>query len=75
MPRRMLINAFTMNCVSHIQHGLWVRGDTRQLEYTQLDPWVELAQILEKGCFDAMFLADVVGVGVHPVTLTMGDVR
>lgn len=24
--------------------------------------WVELAQILEKGCFDALFLADVVGV-------------
>ena len=62
MPRRMLINAFSMNCVSHIQQGLWVRDDTRQLEYTQLDPWVELAQILEKGCFDALFLADVVGV-------------
>ena len=62
MPRRMLINAFSMNCVSHIQHGLWVRDDTRQLEYTQLDPWVELAQILEKGCFDALFLADVMGV-------------
>ena len=61
-PRRMLINAFTMNCVSHIQQGLWVRDDTRQLDYTQLDPWVELAQILEKGCFDAIFLADVVGV-------------
>ncbi|HIM36929.1 MAG TPA: LLM class flavin-dependent oxidoreductase [Dehalococcoidia bacterium] len=51
-----------MNCVSHIQQGLWVRDDTRQTEYTQLDPWVELAQILEKGCFDALFLADVVGV-------------
>jgi FMN-dependent oxidoreductase (nitrilotriacetate monooxygenase family) len=62
MPRRMLLNAFSMNCVSHIQHGLWVREDTRQLEYTQLDPWVELAQILEKGRFDALFLADVVGV-------------
>ena len=62
MPRRMLMNAFSMNCVSHIQQGLWVRDDTRQLEYTQLDPWVELAQILEKGCFDALFLADVVGV-------------
>ena len=62
MPRRMLINAFSMNCVSHIQQGLWVRDDTRQLEYNQLDPWVELAQILEKGCFDALFLADVVGV-------------
>ena len=62
MPKRMLINAFSMNCVSHIQQGLWVRDDTRQTEYTQLDPWVELAQILEKGCFDALFLADVVGV-------------
>ena len=51
-----------MNCVSHIQQGLWVRDDTRQLEYTQLDPWVELAEILERGCFDALFLADVVGV-------------
>jgi FMN-dependent oxidoreductase (nitrilotriacetate monooxygenase family) len=61
-PRRMLLNAFTMNCVSHIQHGLWVRDDTRQLEYTQFEPWVELAQILEKGRFDALFLADVVGV-------------
>ncbi len=61
-PRRLLLNAFHMNCVSHIQQGLWVRDDTRQLEYTQLDPWVELAQILEKGYFDALFLADVVGV-------------
>ena len=62
MPKRMLMNAFSMNCVSHIQQGLWVRDDTRQLEYNQLDPWVELAQILEKGCFDALFLADVIGV-------------
>ena len=62
MPRRMLMNAFHMNCVSHIQHGYWVREDSRQTEYTQLDPWVDLAKILEKGCFDAIFLADVVGV-------------
>ncbi len=60
--RRMLLNAFHMNCVSHIQHGLWVRDDTRQMEYTQLEPWVELAKILEKGCFDALFLADVIGL-------------
>jgi len=51
-----------MNCVSHIQQGLWVRDDTRQLEYNRLDPWLELAQILERGCFDALFLADVVGL-------------
>lgn len=61
-PRRLLFNAFSMNCVSHIHHGLWGRADTRQLEYASLDPWIELAQILERGRFDALFLADVVGV-------------
>ena len=58
---RLRFNAFAMNCVSHIHHGQWTRADTRQLEYTSLDPWVELAQLLERGKFDAMFLADVVG--------------
>ena len=57
----MLINAFSMNSVSHIQQGLWVRDDTRQLGYNQLEPWVEVPQILEKGCFVALFLADVLG--------------
>lgn len=60
--RRILLNGFSMNCVSHIQQGLWVREDTRQLEYNRLDPWLELAKILERGCFDALFLADVVGL-------------
>ncbi|MGO9901662.1 MAG: LLM class flavin-dependent oxidoreductase [Solirubrobacteraceae bacterium] len=62
MPQhRLRFNAFAMNCVSHIHHGQWVRSDTRQLEYNRLDPWIELAQILERGKFDALFLADVVG--------------
>jgi long-chain alkane monooxygenase len=60
MPR-LRFNAFSMNCVSHIHHGQWVRPDTRQLDYTDLDAWVELAEILERGKFDALFLADVVG--------------
>jgi long-chain alkane monooxygenase len=61
MTQRLRFNAFSMNCVSHIHHGQWVRPDTRQLEYATLDPWIELAQILERGKFDALFLADVVG--------------
>lgn len=60
MPR-LRFNAFSMNCVSHIHHGQWVRPDTRQTEYASLDPWLELAQLLERGKFDALFLADVVG--------------
>ncbi len=58
---RLRFNAFSMNCVSHIHHGQWVRPDTRQVEYHSLDPWVELARLLERGKFDALFLADVVG--------------
>lgn len=60
--KHLLFNAFSMNCVSHIHHGLWRREDTRQLDYTSLDTWVELAKILEAGCFDSLFLADVLGV-------------
>jgi FMN-dependent oxidoreductase (nitrilotriacetate monooxygenase family) len=59
--KRIHLNAFSMNCVSHIQHGLWTRPDTRQLEFNRLEPWIELAQLLEKGGFDALFLADVIG--------------
>ena len=61
-PKRLLFNAFSMNCVSHIHHGLWRRPDTRQLDYASLDPWVELATLLERAKFDTLFLADVSGV-------------
>jgi FMN-dependent oxidoreductase (nitrilotriacetate monooxygenase family) len=60
-PRRLRLNAFTMNVVSHIVQGQWTREDTRQREYHSLAPWVELAQILERGRFDAIFFADVIG--------------
>ena len=61
-PRRMILNAFTMNCVSHIQQGMWSRNDTRQTEFNSLEPWLELARIAEKGCLDTIFLADVMGL-------------
>ena len=60
--RRMLLNAFTMNCVTHQSPGLWIRPDNKIVDYKELDGWVDLAKLLERGCFDAMFLADVVGV-------------
>lgn len=60
-PRRLRFNAFSMNCPTHLTPGLWVRPDTRQLEYLSLDPWLDLARLLERGRFDALFLADTVG--------------
>ena len=62
MHKRIYFNAFHMNCVVHQSPGLWVRADDRMCDYTDLDTWVELAKLLERGRFDALFLADVVGV-------------
>lgn len=59
---RIILNAFHMNCVVHHSAGLWPHPDDRMTRYTELDTWIELAQLLERGRFDALFLADVVGV-------------
>jgi len=62
MAKRIYFNAFHMNCVVHQSPGLWVHPDDKMQQYTDLQVWVDLAQLLERGKFDALFLADVVGV-------------
>lgn len=62
MPREIRLNAFDMNCVGHIQHGMWAHPRDRSMHYTDLDHWVELARTLERGLFDGLFLADILGV-------------
>ena len=67
MPRQIRLNAFDMNCVGHIQHGMWAHPRDRSMQYTDLDHWVSLAQTLERGLFDGLFLADILGVyDVYP---------
>jgi len=56
------LNAFDMACVGHIQHGLWTHPRDRSTDYTRIGYWTELARTLEAGGFDALFLADVLGV-------------
>ncbi len=51
-----------MNCVGHIHHGLWKHPRDNSVDYTKPAYWTELAQLLERGLFDAVFLADIVGV-------------
>jgi long-chain alkane monooxygenase len=62
MPKQIRLNAFDMNCVVHQSPGLWTHPRDRADRYNTLDYWVELAQLLERGKFDALFLADVLGV-------------
>ena len=59
--KKLHVNLFEMNCVSHITHGLWVHPDNNRHRFNDLDYWTELAQLLEAGGFDAVFLADVIG--------------
>jgi len=60
--RRIYFNAFHMNCVVHQSPGLWVHPADQMHRYTDLGAWVELAKLLERGKFDGLFLADVLGV-------------
>jgi FMN-dependent oxidoreductase (nitrilotriacetate monooxygenase family) len=55
-------NAFVMNTASHIQHGQWRHPDARQTDFNDVDLWIDVARTLERGLFDAVFFADVVGL-------------
>ncbi|MDE1995950.1 MAG: LLM class flavin-dependent oxidoreductase, partial [Rhizobiaceae bacterium] len=58
----MQIYAFDMNCIGHINHGLWTHPRDTSLSYTDLDYWVDFARTAERGKLDGIFLADIVGV-------------
>jgi alkanesulfonate monooxygenase len=60
--KHIRLNAFDMNCVGHQSPGLWTHPRDRSDSYNTLDYWVDLARTLERGLFDAVFLADVLGV-------------
>jgi FMN-dependent oxidoreductase (nitrilotriacetate monooxygenase family) len=62
MASRIILNAFEMTCVSHQAAGTWRHPDSQAWKYKDIDYWVELAKLLERGYFDSVFIADVVGV-------------
>jgi FMN-dependent oxidoreductase (nitrilotriacetate monooxygenase family) len=61
MVKPIRFNAFQMNTVSHQSPGLWTHPRDTSHRYTDPEHWTELARLLEAGCFDAIFLADVLG--------------
>ncbi|HJU20241.1 MAG TPA: LLM class flavin-dependent oxidoreductase [Stellaceae bacterium] len=62
MTKQIRFNAFDMNCVGHIQHGMWTHPRDRSVDYNTLEYWQDLARLAERGKFDGIFLADIVGV-------------
>ncbi len=60
--RVLQLNAFDMAAPGHIQQGMWRHPRDRSADYARLEHWTGLARLLERGLFDGLFLADVLGV-------------
>jgi len=61
MGKTIHFNAFEMNCVGHQSPGLWTHPRDRSWQYKDLEYWTDLAKTLERGIFDGIFIADVIG--------------
>jgi FMN-dependent oxidoreductase (nitrilotriacetate monooxygenase family) len=62
MTKQIRFNAFSMNCVGHISSGVWRIPGDQAYRYTDLDFWIDMAQTLERGLIDGLFIADVLGL-------------
>ncbi|MPW44901.1 LLM class flavin-dependent oxidoreductase [Acinetobacter guerrae] len=62
LQKQILLNAFDMNSVGHINHGLWTHPRDQSHRFNELSYWTDLAQTLENGLFDGLFIADITGV-------------
>lgn len=60
--KQIHFNAFIMNCMTHLSPGLWCHPSSEALHYKDIEYWQNLAKIAERGLFDAIFIADVLGV-------------
>lgn len=60
--KRIILNAFDMTCVGHQAAGTWRHPSSQAARYNDLEYWTNLAIELERGAFDSLFIADVVGV-------------
>lgn len=61
MKKQIRLNALDMNCVGGCP-GLWLHPQDKTLGYNTLGYWTELAQLLERGLVDSLFIADIFGV-------------
>lgn len=62
MKKQILVIAFDMNTPNHLSPGTWRHPDSQAWKYKDLRYWTDLARTLERGLFDGLFIADVLGV-------------
>lgn len=61
MTKKIHLGVFEVNAINHLTQGIWTHPEQNRVNFTDLDYWVSIAKILEKGKFDFMFFADVYG--------------
>jgi long-chain alkane monooxygenase len=60
-PRPLHFAALVTSAAGRVIRDTWRRPLARQADFDELEHWVRLARTLERGRFDAVFFADVVG--------------
>jgi FMN-dependent oxidoreductase (nitrilotriacetate monooxygenase family) len=61
MTKRIRLHGLRQSTVGHTAVGLWRHPESQTHLYRDLDFWLETARILERGKFDALFIADALG--------------
>ncbi|MFD0954582.1 LLM class flavin-dependent oxidoreductase [Virgibacillus natechei] len=61
MTKQIHLNGFIQNSPSPHSMGLWKHEKDQGANHNRLAYWTETAKILERGKFDALFIADVLG--------------
>ncbi|MHC9043151.1 LLM class flavin-dependent oxidoreductase [Microbacterium saperdae] len=61
-PRILHLNAFENFSPGNIASGMWRHPQDRSSEYKSVRYWTRLARDLEQAGFDAIFLADILGI-------------
>ncbi|KAI9733926.1 MAG: hypothetical protein M1834_002581 [Cirrosporium novae-zelandiae] len=59
--KKILLNAFDMFTVGHLSPGQWKNPKDQSANKDDLEYWINLAKLLEKGNINALFLADTFG--------------
>lgn len=68
--KKIHLGIFDINTLNQMTQGLWAHPDNQSYRYKELEFWIELAQLLERGLFDFMFFADSYGYPNHKQELT-----
>jgi FMN-dependent oxidoreductase (nitrilotriacetate monooxygenase family) len=62
--KHLILSAFEINGVNLTSQGLWAHPENQTYRYKDLNYWVDLAKLLDRGGFDLLFLADSYGYPV-----------